>query len=351
MSRRSLASLLALGLLLVLVVQGARMPVPYVTVSPGPTIDVLGKNGDDEIVQVDGTRTYATDGELRLTTVSVTNPDNRLNLLEALAAWMRSDVSVMPYAAMYPRSRSTEEERAESAAEMVSSQDTAVAAALGLLGHDLPTYAEVVGVSPNGPSEGTLKVRDRVERVAGTRTASVRDVLAALDDVEPGDTVQVEVRRVGVPRTLEVTTVPGVEDPERATLGIVVGTGFEFPFQVSVGIDDSIGGPSAGLMFALAVYDTLTPGSLTNGDVVAGTGSISAAGEVGPIGGIQQKIAGAADSGAELFFVPPVNCAAATAGDAGDDIRLVRADSLRSAVRSLETYAADPSADLPRCPS
>ena len=81
------------------------------------------------------------------------------------------------------------------------------------------------------------------------------------------------------------------------------------PFDVSVNINDDIGGPSAGLMFSLAIYDTLTPGSLTGGQVVAGTGTIDDGGQVGPIGGIQQKIAGAREAGAQLFLVPPDNCA------------------------------------------
>ena len=134
-------------------------------------------------------------------------------------------------------------------------------------------------------------------------------------------------------------------------MGVFVGTGFEFPFEVSVAIDDSIGGPSAGLMFALSVYDRLTPGSLTGGAVVAGTGALDRDGRVGPIGGIQQKVAGAADADAELFLVPPDNCEAALEApdSALDRLRLVRTPTLRSALRSVQTYADDPSAELPRC--
>jgi PDZ domain-containing protein len=102
----------------------------------------------------------------------------------------------------------------------------------------------------------------------------------------------------------------------------------------------------------MSVYDTLTPGSLTGGRVVAGTGTISPGGQVGEIGGIDQKIAGAAAAGAQLFLVPPANCAAAlqAPADALDELRLVRAPTLHSALTSLSTFADDPSADLPRCP-
>jgi PDZ domain-containing protein len=351
MSRRSVASLLAVGLLVVLLVQAARMPVPYVTVSPGPTIDVLGETEDDQpIVEIDGAQRYETEGGLRLTTVRITNPDQELSLVEAIGGWLRDDVAVMPFEAMYPESSTAEQERAESAAQMVSSQDTAIAVALTELGYELPTHAEVTGVTPGGPSEGKLEARDRIVRIDGDRVQDVDGVFAALEPVEPGDTVKVRVRRGAETLTRQVTTRAAQDDPDRAMLGILIGTGYTFPFEVSVAIDDSIGGPSAGLMFALSVYDTLTPGALTGGNDIAGTGSIGPDGSVGPIGGIRQKIAGAEDAGADLFLVPPANCAAAVRADV-DDIELVRADTMHAAVEALETYTDNPSADLPRCPS
>jgi PDZ domain-containing protein len=133
-------------------------------------------------------------------------------------------------------------------------------------------------------------------------------------------------------------------------VGIVVGPSYEFPFDVSLNIDDRIGGPSAGLIFSLAVYDTLTPGSLTGGTAVAGTGTIAEDGTVGPIGGIQQKIIAAADSGAELFLVPPGNCESAAAlGLDEEEMRLVKAPTMSSAVTSIKTYVEEPDAPLPSC--
>ena len=347
MTRRTVASLLAIGLLVALGLQVARLSVPFVTVSPGVTVDVLGENGDAPVVRVEGHRTYPTDGEIRLTTVSVTNPEADVTLVGALAGWFDEDVAVLPYEAMYPEPSSAEQERAESAAQMVNSQDTAVAVALTELGYDLPSYAEVTGITPGGPSAKLLKPRDRILAVDGQQVEDVEDVFRLVGSLEVGEPATIEVRRGGEDRRVEVTPA-AAPDGDRALIGILVGTGYEFPFEVSVGIDDSIGGPSAGLMFALSVYDVLTPGALLDGTVVAGTGSIDADGRVGPIGGIRQKIAGAEESGATLFLVPPDNCAAALQGSV-DDIELVRADTFSSALDSLKSYVEDPDAELPRC--
>jgi PDZ domain-containing protein len=117
---------------------------------------------------------------------------------------------------------------------------------------------------------------------------------------------------------------------------------------VSVDIADNIGGPSAGLMMSMAIYDTLTPGSLTGGADIAGTGTITPAGKVGPIGGIQQKVAAARDAGAQLFFVPADNCDGIGGVDTGD-MRLAKATTLDGAVQALDAWVADPDTDLPSC--
>jgi PDZ domain-containing protein len=352
MSRRSVASLLALGLLIAFVFVAAGMSVPFVTVSPGPTVDVLGEDRGKPIVRIDGKETFPTEGELRLTTVSVTNPEAELSLLEAMWAWMRTDSDVLPVEAMYPENSTAEQERTQSAAQMVSSQDTAVAVALTELGYELTTHVEVTGVNPGGPSDGELEPRDRLRAIEGREVEDVDDLLAVLEGVDPGDPVSVDLRRGDSDRTVDITTEAAPDDPERAIMGVLIGTGYQFPFDVRVAIDESIGGPSAGLVFALSVYDTLTPGALTGGEVIAGTGTIAPDGRVGPIGGIRQKIAGAAEEGVQLFLVPPDNCSSAVLAPVdSDDIQLVRADTMHDAVLALEAWTEDPTAELPRCPT
>src|SRR4051794_23137764 len=189
MSRRNVPGFLAVGLLLALIIAAGLIPVPYVTVRPGPTINVLGKAGGKPIVDVEGHRTFPTKGQLRLVTVSITNPEHQVSLGEALGAWANRDDAVVPRAVMYPPTSTNAQEEAQSSAEMVSSQDSAIAAALRSLGYRLPTYAEITGVTAGGPSDGTLKPRDRIVRLNGSRITKVDQVFEALSDVTPGDIV------------------------------------------------------------------------------------------------------------------------------------------------------------------
>jgi Lon-like protease len=350
MNRRSLASLLVFSLLLLLLATAVLLPVPYVTESPGPTVDVLGSSGGKPIISVQGHKTYATEGDLRLTTVSVTNPTTRIGLAEALRAWFDPSRAVYPRDVIYPPEQSVQDVETQSAVDMVSSQDTAVAAALHELGYTLPLQVEVVDVTAGAPADGKLRTRDRILRVNGTRITGIAQVSKAIQAGGVGTPSTFVVRRGSATRTVSITPEPSKADPDKAAVGVQVSRGYDFPFDVSVRLGEDIGGPSAGLIFSLGVYDTLTPGSLTGGADIAGTGTITAAGRVGPIGGIQQKIVAAADAGAKLFLVPPSNCGSALGADVTkDDITLVKAPTMHSAVTSLKTYARDPGADLPAC--
>jgi PDZ domain-containing protein len=160
-----------------------------------------------------------------------------------------------------------------------------------------------------------------------------------------GEPVEFELLRDKKPVTVSVTPTMIDGTPR---VGVRTGPSFVFPFDVGINIDPRIGGPSAGLMFSLAIYDTLTQGSLTGGKNIAGTGTIDPEGNVGPIGGIQQKIPGARDAGAELFLVPEENCAEALTA-ANGDMRLARVKTLDQALEAVRTWVADPKAELPSC--
>jgi PDZ domain-containing protein len=350
MSHRTVASLLASVLLAVLFWVAATSPVPYITMSPGPTVDVLAEKRGEEIVQVSGHRRYDTEGRLELTTIKLTGPDQEVNIGEALTAWFDRSRAVYPREAFYAPEESKQDVDTESAVQMVSSQDTAVAVALTELGFELDKITEVLAVTPGSPADGKLKPRDEILAVDGRRIRNASDVAEIVRSTPEGETATFEVRRGERETTVEIAPEPSEEDPDVPVVGIVVGPSYDFPFDITLNIDERIGGPSAGLVFSLAVYDTLTPGALTGGAAISGTGTIAEDGSVGPIGGIQQKIVAAADSGAEMFLVPPGNCESALAvGLDQEEMRLVKAPTMHSAVASIERYVDDPDADLPTC--
>lgn len=345
MTQRSLAGLLAVPLLLGLWIVAVTTPLPYVTYEPGLTVDVLDAPDGKEIIQISGTKTYRDDGELRMTTVYLTQPEAEVNLFELMGAWISRDDAVYPYRAVYAREDTRESNEVQGAIEMVSSQDAAIAVALTELDYDVKPAPEVFSVTKDAPADGRLEVRDVIVAVNGTPVTTTAEVGDAVRATPPDTDVTLTVVRDGAER--EVTVTPGEKDGS-PFIGIDMLPGYRFPFDVSVDIDPAIGGPSAGLMFSLAIYDTLTPGSLTDGEIVAGTGTISPDGKVGPIGGIQQKIAAARETGAQLFMVPPDNCADALDAP-NDDMQLVRADTMHDARLAIEAWVDDEDADLPSC--
>jgi PDZ domain-containing protein len=346
MTQRTLAAVLAVPLFVALGIYTAVTPLPFVTYSPGPTINVLGDNGKKPIIEVQGHPTYRDAGELRMTTVSVTQRDARLDLLTLLRTWFSRDRAIYPYAIQYGGGGSQQEDTQEGQVEMIGSQDSAIAAALRQLGYQVSPVLEILSVTPGMPADGKLEVRDVIRRFNGTKVTAATDLGKLIHAVPAGDTVSMTVERKGRPVRVRVT--PTTKDGTRL-IGVTLGIGYTFPFKVSVNISDSIGGPSAGLMFALSIYDTLTPGSLTSGGAVAGTGTISAVGgRVGEIGGIQQKIVGAKQDGAQLFLVPPANCPDALTSDHGS-MRLAKAATLKDAIAEVTAWGKNHDAPLPQC--
>jgi len=345
MNQRLVAATVAVPLVLAMLVYAGVAPLPYATYAPGTTINVLGTDADDaEIIQVDGAKTYRDDGQLRMTTVSLSRPRSDLGLISLMGTWFDPDEAVLPYGAVYGEEETPDTTQRDGAVQMVTSQDAAIEVALRKLGYDVPTTLSVVYVEKGLPADGKLRVRDEIRSVDGDDVTSPQQLATAVKAA--GDQpIEIGIVRGGKRERVSVTPREVDGSP---LIGVTSGVGYDFPFDVSVNIDPRIGGPSAGLVFSLAIYDTLTPGSLTGGHAIAGTGEIEPDGTVGPIGGIAQKIAGARDEGAELFLVPADNCAAALDADPGD-MRLMRADSMSDVVDALESYADDTDADLPTC--
>jgi PDZ domain-containing protein len=349
-SQRTPALLAALVLTAVTGWTALRAEVPYVTFSPGPTVNVLGESGEDPIIEVEGRESFRDDGALRLVTVIPSGPQQKVDLFSLVRAWVDPAVNVYPYASIYGPQDTRSSVRQESAAQMTSSKDNAVAAALGAMDIDFQRGVGVSAVDPEGPAVDELEAGDQVESLDGRPVTSVDDLVQRVSSQPVGTEVTFEVLRGGDTVTEQVTTVASPEGEGSAVRIGVSECCFEFPFDVSLNISENIGGPSAGLMFALGIYDILTPGSLTDAKTIAGTGTIDPEGRVGAIGGIQQKLVGAQNDGAELFLVPAENCAEALGGDYDpEELRLVRTETLSAAIEHVEAWVEDPDAELPGC--
>ena len=344
MSRRTATLSVAAFFLVVLTALAALLPVPYVVLEPGPTSDTIGQDKGKDLITIKGRTTYPADGDLRLTTVYATGgPGSHIGLVAALEAWLDPDDAVVPEESVYPRGTTEDQVQRQNAEEMQLSQQNATAAALRSLGIDITSVVAVQSIAQGAPSLGVLKAGDVIVSVDGVTVRSDEDVRTQIRKQRAGEKVPMKVRRDGKELELDVPTASA---DGRTIIGITPGVGYEFPFDVEYALGE-VGGPSAGLMFALGIVDKLTPGSMTGGKVIAGTGTIDDAGTVGRIGGIAQKLRGARKAGAVAFLAPVANCDAARLA-VPDGLQLVKVATLAEARIAVEGIAAGRT-DLPAC--
>lgn len=348
MNRRTTSLLVAGVLLVALLTVAFSVPMPYVVLSPGVTENTLGSYEGKPVITIRGHQTYPTSGHLDLTTVSVTSPEYEPRLPQILQAWWSPRQIVLPREVIYPAEQTVTEVKEENQQQMVDSQTQAIVVGLTEAGIDA-LKVEVKGVVEGAPAEGELRTGDEIASVDGTPVDSTGAAIEAISARAPGDTVTLGIVRNGKPHDVKLTTEPAPDDPEAARVGIELADEVELPFDVEIELGQDIGGPSAGLMFSLAVYDLLTPGQLTGGRFIAGTGTIDLSGNVGLIGGVQQKIAGAYENGATVFLVPDGDCAEAVLSDLADDVELVKVSTIDDAVEALQALDSGDEAAIPRC--
>lgn len=345
-TRRWLRMLLAALVAIVVTLALTLLPLPFVVHSPGPTFNVLGTQNGERILQVEG-GSQDTSGELRLVTISeLGGPGSTVTLPALLQAWVSPGYSVKPYGDVYPARVSAEQLQQVSAAQMESSHSTASVAALEHLGYELPTVITIEGVVEGSGSEGKIVEGDELVSLQ-TPDGAVHQMnspsapFVVLKTVPIGSDLVVTVKRDGelVEQTVTTTGDPNLpeEDQEGSKLGILLGFDIDMPVEITYHLE-KIGGPSAGMVFALAIIDELTGGTLTGGEKIAGTGAIHYDGTVEPIGGVTQKMYAAKRDGAEWFLAPAANCAEA-AGNEPEGLRLLAAGTLAEAVRAVELIA------------
>jgi Lon-like protease len=331
-----LRATIALGLVLaaVLGLAGATVRVPFVALGDGPTFDVLGDQSGKPIIDVSGpVPTYPTTGQLRMTTVAVTS---QVTLFGAIAMWVTGSHEVVPREEVYPTGQSSQQVDAENTRQFSQSENDAQTAALRYLGY--PSAVQVGDVTSPGPSAGLLNPGDRLLSIGAKAVTSPQDVVDAVGATAPGTPVVVRIQRGPDTRDVTVTAAARPGDASRGYLGITAASQVVSPANIKIGLAD-VGGPSAGLIFATAIVDKLTPGGLTGGKAVAGTGTIDADGRVGPIGGIRFKMDAAHDDGATAFLVPAGNCAEAVRS-APSGLTLARVSDLREGVSAVQDLAA-----------
>lgn len=348
-------------MLIALLCAGVFINVPYSEMSPGPTVNTLGEHDGEPVLQISGRKTYATTGHLNMTTVRVTSADYKMNLVEAVYGWLAHDNKVVPHDTLYPNGKTEEQSTQENAEEFSQSQESAKVAALKELDIPVKSWVIVSTVVKDTPAEGRLHAGDVIKAVDGTTVKAPDDVAKLVTKHKPGEKVvftivpakeqaAAEKENRTATRTEEITiTTAKSEDTgeQRAIVGISAGTDHTLPFTIDIKLAD-VGGPSAGLMFALGIVDKLTPGNLTGGKFVAGTGTITDDGEVGPIGGIEMKTVGARDKGAQYFLTPKDNCAAA-ARDVPEGLTLVKVGTIDDAMSALKDIRGGKTTDLPKC--
>ena len=329
----------ALGISVVIGLVFALLPSPYVIQQPGPVFDTLGtfeRDGEEvPLIEIEDAQTYPTDGSLDLLTVSARGrPGNTPGWLDVIGAWFDPSRAALPIEAVFPPGLSEDDRNAQNEALMVDSQQDAIAAALVELGYDFPREVVVAGIAEESPAEGVLVVGDVITAVDGTEVHAIDELRTAVREHGTESPATVSVLREGQPLEVEITPV---DRDGTVVLGVGVRMRYEFPVDVTIQLDD-VGGPSAGMMFALGIVDKLTPEAMTGGENVAGTGTIDSAGNVGGIGGIRQKLFGALDAGAGWFLAPESNCDE-VAGNVPDGLTVFAVSTLDEAREIVETVA------------
>jgi PDZ domain-containing protein len=329
---RSAAAALAMLALLVLAL--VTMPVPFVAVGRGPTFDTLGELNGSPVVTVADVPTFPTSGHLNMTTVGVTSG---LTGVQALGLWWASDRQLIPRSAVVRPGESDDEAAARNAQLFSESQTAAKGAAITYL--NLPATVYVEELTPQSPVAGALEKGDVLLAIDGQPIDGLPRLRAVMAETRPGQRVVVQERRGDAPpRDVPITLgeLPGAD--QHGMLGIIAAARPVRDDQITISLGD-VGGPSAGLIFALAIVDKLTPGEITGGRFVAGTGAIHSTGEVSQIQGIRFKMAAARDAGATVFLVPADNCEEAR--DFGPEgLQTVRVADLAGAVAALDTLRA-----------
>lgn len=314
------------------------IPVPYVALGPGSTFNTTGAAQGREVISFTGDDIPAAasevpSGHLNMLTIRVID---RVPLIEAAAMWASGTFAFAPRDEYYPPDRTKEEITEQNVQMFRDSQSAAEIAALRYLQY--PNIVYVGTIAEGSASWGKLRPDDRITAVDGHSVSDYLSLKAVMTDTQPGQQVTVDVLRDGKSASAQVTLGANATVGPQGFLGVGVAERPQAPFTIDISLQD-IGGPSAGLMFTLGIIDRLTPGDLTGGRFIAGTGTMELDSTVGPIGGITFKEVTAREAGAEFMLVPAANCAEAVTA-VPDGLTLVKVSTLDDAMAAVKMIAA-----------
>jgi Lon-like protease len=346
--RRQATTLLASALMaLALFVVGVRLPAPYVRLVPGPVSDTLGSTHGNPLITIKGHAVAQPKGRIFLVTVGeYGGPGKNLSAFDVISGWWNHGDAVVPVRVLYPPQETAEQAAQQDTADMDMSQENAKVAALRYLGYKLAPGVDVASIESGSAAKGKLQLHDIIVGVDSTPVTNSDQLLSVLKTHKVGEQITLKVNRNGTSVDVPVTLQAPRSGSTAPSIGISVVDSFTKPFEIDIDLNN-VGGPSAGMAFALGIIDKLTDGDLTGGKSIAGTGTIDAGGNVGAIGGVQQKMAGARKAGATVFLVPQANCAEALQS-VPKGLRLVKVSTLAGAVDAIK-QVRDGGTNVPSC--
>ena len=308
----------------------------YYFMSPGPPYQ-----WDIEYGNIDN---YEFEGNLFQLTVR----RDQANALIYIWSLVNDSYDLYPREVILPDGVTPKELSEISIQNMRTSENVAIAVALENVGYEISSKGDgvaVVGILDDSPVKDKLKKGDLLNSINNKNISSATEFISTLRTYSIGETVSIGLLREidGNKKTLtiETTLIEHVEyegEPMVGFLATTVNERFDFPFEIDIKTGN-VGGPSAGLMMALNVYNNLIPEDLTNSMIVAGTGTIEIDGSVGPVGGIKQKVIAAKKAGAELILVPVANFEEAKIFET-EETAIVAVDSFSEALSVISQYSS-----------
>lgn len=310
--------------------------LPYYIYKPG------GADALDPIVSVDGG--YKSKGDMHLVTVR----GGQATPVQYVWAKLLPHQEVLPIEKVRPEGISEDEYFHVQLQMMENSQEASTVVAYQAAGKDITINYKgvyVMNVIKGMPAQGKLKMGDRITGIDGNEVKKADDLISYVENKSAGDTISVKFVRDDETQTKDIKLESFKELDNKVGIGIQLvtdrGVSVDPKLKFSSG---SIGGPSAGLMFSLEIYDQLTKEDLTHGHQIAGTGEIDYEGNVGRIGGIDKKVIAADDEGCTIFFAPNEKGAAdsnyhlakKTAEEIGTDMKVIPVDTFSDALTYLE---------------